>query len=233
MLWWIAFQNNENNVHNNQARSFYLTRDPFPWTKYYSEIEANTGYEHNNQDAIYPLCTPSQNQTQLITLTDHKTNILLGNLVVMLTILFSWTDFQIYSDGVFRFSVYTILIMESMTAFLAILIIIPKNAHLSNAEELENDSNILFFGVFTKFKEEEYIPFSQKGCVINNTSENWWYAISIKRGWFYWKSMPCNDTPVSLPFWVLSSPPWYQPLPWYWSKSRRNCIFTSYYISFG
>lgn len=115
--------------------------------------------EQSSHDAIYALRTVNQNQTQLVILADQKANILIGVVVVIMTILFARNKLSF--DGaisqILPFAIF--FVMEIIAAFLALLVIIPKNIDHAKLASVNDMTNPLFFGVFTKAAEEDYVEY--------------------------------------------------------------------------
>lgn len=115
--------------------------------------------EIDDHDVIYALRTAHQNQTQLIILADHKANVLVGIVAVTLTILFTNINFLNDVDHKLSIPLACFILMEIIALFLALLVIMPKTTGRSQTMKLEDIPNPLFFGFFTKFKEDEYVMY--------------------------------------------------------------------------
>ena len=119
--------------------------------------------EHDDgHDVIYTLRTAHQNQTQHLLLADQKANVLIGIVAVILTILFTRTNFLTSSELLVRNIFLLFVLLELLAFFLAILVITPKGVKTHPHASLDEVPNALFFGYFTRFSENDYLEFMQQ-----------------------------------------------------------------------
>jgi hypothetical protein len=115
--------------------------------------------KENPGDVIGALQAVHQCQTRLVILADQKANALIGVLTVVFTILFTNAQhlFRLPLAGQIGF--FCFLIMEMAGVVFALLAIFPKNISGKIHEKPEQMSNPLFFGVYTQFKQEDYVTY--------------------------------------------------------------------------
>lgn len=114
------------------------------------------------QDVHLIICTlrsAHQNQTRLITLADQKANALIGALALIFTILFANTQQILTLPLISRIAFLGFLIAEIIGIAYALLVIFPKNIKMKKCNTPEEVSNPLFFGAYTQFEEDEYVPY--------------------------------------------------------------------------
>ena len=124
----------------------------------------------DDHDVIYALRTVHQNQTQLVVLADQKANILIGIVAVVFTILFTKTHFLTNIHERLLIPFVCFLLMEVLAAFLALFVILPKKIVRPESMKIEDVSNPLFFGIFTKFKQDEYVTFLSDKLIDNQSA---------------------------------------------------------------
>jgi len=121
--------------------------------------DSPTLQDKNSLDIIHALRTAHQYQTQLIILADQKANILIGIVAIILTILFTRADFLTKIDAWLLIPLAGFVSVEVAALFLALLVIMPKTVGRLKTMHIEDLPNPLFFGFFTKFKEQEYVTY--------------------------------------------------------------------------
>ena len=60
--------------------------------------------------------------------------------------------------------------MEVLAAFLVLFVILPKKIVRPESMKIEDVSNPLFFGIFTKFKQDEYVTFLSDKLIDNQSA---------------------------------------------------------------
>ena len=118
--------------------------------------------DDDGHDVIYTLRTAHQNQTQHLLLADQKANVLVGIVAVILTILFTRTNFLTSSEIVIRNAFLVFVIVELVALVLAILVITPRAVQAGAYQTLDGVPNVLFFGYFTRFSEDDYLGFMER-----------------------------------------------------------------------
>ncbi len=103
--------------------------------------------------------TGNQKQTALIALADQKANALIGIMTVVFTILFANIQHLSRLPAAGRIAFFGFLLMEVSGMIFALLVIFPKNISVKGNDKPEQMSNPLFFGMYTRFPEEEYVTY--------------------------------------------------------------------------
>jgi len=124
----------------------------------------------SDHDVIYALRTVHQNQTQLNILADQKANILIGIVAVILTIICTNASFLASMENQVLMSFVTFLVMEMMALCFALFVIMPKTVGRSKGMTIDNMPNPLFFGFFTKFKEDEFVSYISKLMISDDAA---------------------------------------------------------------
>ena len=112
-----------------------------------------------SHDVIYALRTAHQHQSQLLTLADQKANILVGILAVILTIIFTKSEFLTNERDLSIIPIAFFILFEVTALLLALLVIMPKTMGQLNTTRIENIPNPFFFGFFTNFEEDNYLEY--------------------------------------------------------------------------
>jgi hypothetical protein len=118
--------------------------------------------EQTIQDVHHVICTmrtAHQNQSKLIALADQKANALIGVLAVVFSILFTSAQHIFALPLVSQIAFLGFLLTEIIGIAYALLVIFPKNISIKRCKTPEDMSNPLFFGAYTQFDEQEYIPY--------------------------------------------------------------------------
>ena len=131
-----------------------------------------------DNDVIHVLRSTHSNQAGLIALADQKSNVIIGIIAVILTLLFTNTAFLQTLDRLSILLLIVCVFTELLALFFALLVIMPKSANDSSNSKIESISNPLFFGLFTKFKEDEYVNHLIEN-IDNNLSARQHMAIDI------------------------------------------------------
>ncbi len=122
----------------------------------------------DDHDIIYALRTAHQNQTQLNLMADQKANILLGTIVIFLTFLFTrYGDINL-SDRRLVLVLGAIVVFESLALLFGILVINPRARWSKHDYRIEQMPNPLFFGFFTRFRQQDYIDYMQNRLQQNS-----------------------------------------------------------------
>lgn len=104
-----------------------------------------------SEQSIYLLRTTQQHHVQLSLMADHKANMLIGAAFVVFSIAIS----QVREDGGVSWPLLVLSVSAAVSALLAAFAVIPNISGQANTPD--HESNLLFFGAFTKMSEEEYI----------------------------------------------------------------------------
>lgn len=103
--------------------------------------------------------TVHKSQSRLIVLADQKANALIGILTIIFTILFSNIQRLSELHLIGQIAFFCFILMEVGGVAFALLVIFPKNISVKCPETIEQMSNPLFFGIYTHFKEQEYVTY--------------------------------------------------------------------------
>lgn len=123
------------------------------------QLDALHELDLGSHDVIYALRTAHQHQSQLLTLADQKANILVGILAVILTIIFTKSEFLTNVSDLSIIPIAFFILFEVTALLLALLVIMPKTMGQLNTTRIENIPNPFFFGFFTNFQEDEYLEY--------------------------------------------------------------------------
>ena len=99
--------------------------------------------------AIYLLRTAQQHHVQLSVMADQKASILIGSSFVILAILMADLRRDELSLPLLVFGIFTFI-----AAILAIMTVLPR---VNYGSASDSQMNILFFGHFSKYTEDEYL----------------------------------------------------------------------------
>ncbi|AFZ45676.1 hypothetical protein PCC7418_3566 [Halothece sp. PCC 7418] len=124
--------------------------------------------KHDDHDVIYTIRTVCQNQTQLIMLADQKANILIGIISVVFTIFFTRVHFITGLNQWLTIPLAGFVIVETVAAFLALLVIFPRQTKRPKTQSVEELANPLFFGNFSQFKRQDIVDF-----LVENMDDNY------------------------------------------------------------
>ena len=119
--------------------------------------EASHNNSHNGQDVIQTLRTAHQNQTQLNLMADQKANILIGTLVLVFTVIITrfLSVLDNHPDGLLPLVVF--MLMQLVPLTLTVMVLVPRNIHAQRPEHISQMPNPLFFGMFTRYSEQQYL----------------------------------------------------------------------------
>ena len=126
----------------------------------------------DDHDVIYTIRTVCQNQTQLIMLADQKANILIGIISVVFTIFFTRVHFITGLNQWLTIPLAGFVIVETVAAFLALLVIFPRQIKRPKTSSVKELSNPLFFGSFSQFKREDIVDFLLKNMDDNYSARS-------------------------------------------------------------
>lgn len=134
--------------------------------------EETTKGSEKKSDVINTLSVVHQAQTRLLVLADQKANILIGVIAVVFTVLLTKLEFVLDAESSLLSIIALFLIFEAGAIILALIVIVPKNIHKkSRVDSISQTPNILFFGFFTEFKEDEYMGFLLEKMHNNTTAQ--------------------------------------------------------------
>jgi len=100
--------------------------------------------------AIHMVRTAMTNHLALSQMADQKANILMGANFLVFTLAVSE-----FSRGNHQFALLVLVFTAFISAMLAMVAVVPKTAPPSLADDAH--INLLFFGVFTGFPQEEFV----------------------------------------------------------------------------
>ncbi len=109
-----------------------------------------------NHDVIQTLRTAHQNQTQLNLMADQKANILIGTLVLMFTVVLTRMLTVLDDNQGLMLPLMVFVLMQLIPLVLTVLVLIPKNISGQKNRPIEQMSNPLFFGFFTRYSQQQY-----------------------------------------------------------------------------
>lgn len=117
-----------------------------------SVAPANTGVSEPSYSvhSIHMVRTAMTNHLALSQMADQKANILMGANFLVFTLSVSE-----FSKGNHQFALLVLVFTAFISAMLAMVAVVPKTAPPSLAAD--EDINLLFFGVFTGFPQEEFV----------------------------------------------------------------------------
>lgn len=124
----------------------------------------------DKNEVIYTLRTAHQSQTQLNLMADQKANILVGTIVIVLTFLFTRLPQHYLADQTSVLLIVIFTLLEVIAVLLGIMVIKPRTRWLNLDVKIEDMPNPLFFGFFTRFKEQEYVDHMQQVLTHNLTA---------------------------------------------------------------
>ena len=124
-----------------------------------AQLELLHELDLGSHDVIYDLRTAHQHKSQLLTFADQKANILVGILAVILTIIFTKSEFLTNERDLSIIPIAFFILFEVTALLLALLVIMPKTMGQLNTTRIENIPNPFFFGFFTNFEEDNYLEY--------------------------------------------------------------------------
>lgn len=123
-----------------------------------------------DSDVIQTLRTAHQSQTHLIQLADQKANILIGVTAVIFSILFTKSESLMNIHNWVVYPIIGFLFTEIIAIILAFFVILPKNIKRCRNRSIDEVSNPLFFGSFTKFSQDQFLDYLSNRLVDNDSA---------------------------------------------------------------